>query len=114
MTSHCIFVIQTDVGSRIVLGLSEAPKRTKRDHTTYLKITLPSPPPGCADVDGFGMMSARQALQRLLRHDMKLVCYPYPKELRANAETPAVLQVNACGLTSKYVLQYFCESLVYP
>ena len=83
----------------------------KRDHITFLKITLPSPPTGCADTDGFGMMLARQVLQLLFRHDLKLVCYPYPKELRANTKMPAVLQVNASGLSSKFVLQFFFKWL---
>jgi len=96
MTSHSIFVIQKGVVSHIPLGLSDAPKHIKRDHTTFLKITLPSPPTGytnwCVDTDGFRMIAARQDFQLLFRHDPKLVCYPYPKKRRANIKMPVVLQ----------------------
>ena len=80
MTYFGIFMIKKGVGSRIAVGPSEVPKRIKRKHTTYLKITLTSPPSGCEDTDAFGMTHARQAGLLLFQHDPKLVCYVYPKE----------------------------------
>ena len=111
MTTHGIFVIQKGVGSRTPVDLSAAPKAIKRSFTTFLKITLPSPPSGCVDTDGFGMVAARQALQLLFRHDTKLVLYPFPKELKPQTKVQTAIQGNSGRLTSKVVLSHYCEKV---
>ena len=104
-------MIQKGMVSRIAFDPSEVPKRIKRNHTTYLKITLPAPPSGCKDTDALGMTHARQAVVPLFRHDPKLVCYVYPKELKSNSKPPPVLQLSSGSLTTRYVLGHYCEKV---
>lgn len=90
---------------------ADAPQQVNRKFSTFLRISLPAPPPGTVESDDWGIQHARQSFQVLFNVDSKLVFYPYSRAQKKDSKPTSTLQTSAGAMTMKYSFIEYCDKV---